>query len=226
MAELPAPDDIAGSTLGSSILEPPGPNQELSGRSREILDILADYDGQAAVLYEGALRVLADGENPARIRLAACALRELLDDFQDGPKGENLKVRVTKLKGAWEVAQRSLEGGPDAGGSGFAVVLDSFFVEFEADYPQRRSQAGATVERLDPSGRSSAPVVQRARGDRWMDFSGYFSRVLHGGARPAEADFRTRVDAFEDFLTDVLRPHTFADFDDLDDVIASGPPDG
>jgi hypothetical protein len=226
MDELPTPDDIAGSTLGSSILKPPGLNQELSGRSREILDILADYDGQAAALYEGALRVLADGENPARIRLAACALRELLDDFQDSPKGDNLKVRVTKLKDAWEVAQRSLEGGPDAGARGFAVALDSFFVEFEADYPQRRSQAGATVGRLDPSGRSAAPAVQRARGDRWMEFSRYFNMVLHGGERPTEADFRMRVAAFEDFLIDVLRPRTFADFDDLDDVIASGPPDG
>jgi hypothetical protein len=59
-----------------------------------------------------------------------------------------------------------------------------------------------------------------------MEFSSYFSGVLHGGMRPTEAEFRARVDAFEGFLLDVLRPRTFADFDDLDDVIEHGPPDG
>lgn len=97
---------------------PQRPLLELSGRSREVLDVLADGEGQAAVLYEGALRVLADGENRARVRLAACALRELLDDFQDAPKGENLKVRVAKLKSAWEVPEKV-----DAGADPFANAL-------------------------------------------------------------------------------------------------------
>jgi hypothetical protein len=199
---------------------------ELSGRSREVLDVLADGEGQAALLYEGALRVLADGDNPARVRLAACGLRELLDDFQDAPKGESLKVRIKNLQKEWKVARRSVDGVPDGAATGFTVVLDDFFVQFDADYPQRRSQASATVDKLDPSGRSAAPVVQGARGDRWMEFSSYFSTVLHGGMRPTEAEFRSRVDAFEGFLLDVFRPRTFADFDDLDDVIERGPPDG
>jgi hypothetical protein len=201
------------------------PLLELSGRARDVLGVLAHSEGQAAALYEGALRVLADRENAARIRLAACALRELLDEFHEAPKGENLKNRVNKLKKEWDVAKRSLGAAPDSGDADFAQILDDFFVDFERDYPQRRSQASDTVGRLDPSGRAAAPVVHRARGEAWMGFSSYFSTVLHGGRRPIETEFRMRLEAFEGFLLDVFRPRTFADFSDLDDLIAGGPPD-
>jgi hypothetical protein len=57
--------------------EDPAPQRrllELSGRARDLLAALTERKGEAGALYEGALRVLADRENPARIRLAACGL--------------------------------------------------------------------------------------------------------------------------------------------------------
>jgi len=197
---------------------------ELSGRSRQLLAALAERQDEAGALYEGALRVLADRGNPARIRLAACGLRELLDEFHEGPKGEKLGERVKQLKKRWQVASRSFGATPDDAETGFAATLDAFFVEFERDYPGRRNQASDTIRRLDPSGRAAPPVVHRARGNEWMEFSGYFSGVLHGG-HPTEEAFLSRLQAFERFLLDWLRPRTFADLSEIDNLIAEGPPD-
>ena len=198
---------------------------ELSGRARDLLAALTERKDEAGALYEGALRALADRENPARIRLAACGLRELLDEFHEGPKGEKLGDRVKQLKKQWEVASRSFGAAPDGDTTGFATTLDDFFVDFEQDYPGRRNQASDTIQRLDPSGRTVPPVVHRARGDEWMDFSGYFSSVLHGGRRPTEKSFLSQIQAFERFLLDWLRPRTFADISEIDSLIAEGPPD-
>jgi hypothetical protein len=209
---------------------------ELSGRARDVVAALTTRDEHAASLYEGALRVLADAQNPARLRLAACGLRELLGELHDAPKPQDLKQRVRKLRDAWDVSKRTLgvapdaqddseaQDDPDSEGSTFTQTLDAFFVAFDEDYPGRRKQAGDTIEKLDPSGRTAPPVVHQARGDVWMEFSGYFSAVLHGGKRPSEDEFRSQVDAFEVFLLDVLRPQTFADIGKIDDLIAEGPP--
>ena len=57
-----------------------------------------------------------------------------------------------------------------------------------------------------------------------MDFSGYFSGVLHSGKATEEA-FMAELNAFERFLLDWLRPETFRDFNEMDKLIARGPPD-
>jgi hypothetical protein len=213
-----------GAPLPGEDPEAERPLLELSGRARDLLAALTERKDEAGALYEGALRVLANRENPARIRLAACGLRELLDEFQDAPKGEKLGNRVKKLKERWEVAGRTYGAAPASHESGFTETLDEFFLEFERDYPARRSQASDTIGRLDPSGRTAPPVVHRARGTEWMDFSGYFSGVLHGGKRPTEEAFVSQLETFERFLLDWLRPRTFTDLGDIDSLIAEGPP--
>lgn len=209
--------------------EPASPPLELSGRSRELLDILVDFEGAAAVLYEGALRVVADGANPVRIRLAAHALRELMDDLEREAgftrKGPTLKERVRKLHEEWKVAEHSFEVSPDGSGSGFAQTLDAFFAGYEADYPERRDQAGATIGKLDPAGREAPPTVREARASAWMRFRGYFNNVAHGSAG-SDAEFRNRLQSFESFLLDWFEPRTFADFEAIDELLKQGPPDG
>jgi len=196
---------------------------ELTDRQREVCDALAREGDQAVALYVGALRVLADSENPTRIRLAACGLREVLDDFQDAPKGDNLKVKVRQLAESWTVTRQSQQS---EGSSGFDETLTRFFAEFEDDFPQRRELAGKTIIKLDRSGRTPSPVVHRARGQAWMDLSSYFSNVLHGKIRPADEEFSAKREALEDFLLDLFQPPTFTNYDQLDELISEGPPDG
>ena len=191
----------------------------LTDRQRDVLDAFAREGDQAAALYHGALRVLDDADNPVRMRLAACGLREVLDAFQDAPRPKDLKVRVKELKGSWEIAQRS------GSSKAFEDELPGFFTAFEEDYPQRREQASKIIDGLDPSGQTAPPAVSQARGKRWMDLSGYFSNVLHGNIRPVDEEFSAKREAFEQFFLDLFRPSTFVDFAQLDALITGGAPD-
>ncbi len=203
---------------------PEFPLLELNGQARDLLAALTEQNDECGVLYTGALRVLADHQNPARIRLAACGLRELLDEFHEAPKGEKLGERVKKLKERWEVGSRSSGAAPGGMEDVFGQALNEFFAEYERDFPGRRQQASETIRRLDPSGRTPPPAVHRARGQAWMGFSGYFSGVLHGG-KPTEEAFMSELKAFERFLLGWLRPETFKDYSELDQLLAEGPPD-
>ncbi|HEX4114905.1 MAG TPA: hypothetical protein VHY18_03425 [Solirubrobacteraceae bacterium] len=196
----------------------------LSGRARDVLAVLAREDEEARALYESALRVLDDRENPRRVRLAACGLRELLDAFHEEKKGGSLGDRVKRLSDEWDEAKRSPGIAEGTFGSGFVQSLESFFVEYKKDYPGRKRQASDTIERRDPAQRTPQPAVRDARGRDWMTLSGYFSNVLHGKIRPTEAEFRAQLEALESFLLDWLRPMTFDDLSDMDDLIAEGPP--
>lgn len=198
--------------------QPPSPF-ELSGRQREVLDALAREGDQAGVLYLGALRVLADPENPTRLRLAAYSLRELLNDLHHGPKGDDLPVRVRRLRGEWQITRQSED-------SGFAETLTRFFAEFEQNYPQRRELVSKTIERLDPSGRKPSPAVSHARGDAWMALAKFCNKILHGNRQTTDDEFYGELTALEDFLLGLIRPNTFADFDQLDALMLEGPPDG
>jgi hypothetical protein len=198
--------------------KPPSPF-ELSGRQREVLDVLAREGDQAGVLYLGALRVLTDLENPTRLRLAAYSLRELLNDLHHGPKRDDLPVRVRRLRRGWQITRQSED-------SGFDETLTRFFAEFEQNYPQRRELVSKTIERLDPSGRKPSPAVSRARGDAWMALTKFCNKILHGNRATTDDEFYGELTALEDFLLGLIRPTTFADFDQLDDLMLEGPPDG
>jgi hypothetical protein len=111
----------------------------MTGRARDLVAALTERKDEAGALYEGALRVLADRENPARIRLTACGLR-LLDEFQDAPKGEKLGNRVRRLKARWGVAGRSCgEHHAAQGSDGLPGVLGSQARESSVDDAVRLS---------------------------------------------------------------------------------------
>jgi hypothetical protein len=55
---------------------------ELSGRSREVLDVLARQKGRPHCFYEGAQRALTDRANPVGAEMAAYALRELIQELE------------------------------------------------------------------------------------------------------------------------------------------------
>jgi hypothetical protein len=58
-----------------------------------------------------------------------------------------------------------------------------------------------------------------------MGYREYFNRVAHGGTA-TDTEFQTRFERFETFLLDWLRPRTFADLDEIDELLLKGPPDG
>jgi len=202
----------------------------LSGRARDLLRILDDK-GAAASLYIGALRVLADGANPAGVRQAAYALRELIDELEKAAglelKGRQLGERVRQLCDEWRRTPRMADGAISSGAPGIATSLDEFFDWYEAELPTRRGRAHMTLRGLDPAQRDPPPVVRDARAKSLMRFRDDFNNILHGHYSPSAAEFRTQhIDSFETFLLDWFRPRTFADFDAIDKLLEDGPPSG
>jgi hypothetical protein len=200
----------------------------LNERSRELLEILGDrFKGDAQVLYEGGIRILADTSNPARLPLAASAVREIMDDLEReagfAHPPPDWKERIAKLEMAWQVAERSLDAG-EGDGDGFAKTLEEFFTAFNR-VPTRRSLADRAICAFDPAASMPPPAVRDARADTWSKLRRYFNRTLHREIRPTDAEFRRAFEAFETFLVDWLRPPTSADLDAIDDVLRKGPPD-
>src|SRR3954471_23438204 len=111
-------------------------SERLTARSPELLGILAErFEGEGLGLYPGALRIAFDNANPARLPLAASALREAMDDLErEGGfthRVPDWRQRIAKLEKAWKVAQRS--GGIES----FAETLWEFFGDAN-DFPSRR----------------------------------------------------------------------------------------
>lgn len=200
---------------------------EISARSRELLEVLRDrFKGDAHLLYESAMRVLVDKSNPARLPLAAAAVREIMDDLEReagfAHRMPDWKERIAKLEKAWQVAGTSLDV---ADGGGFVKTLEEFFEEFHR-VPSRRTLADSTICAFDPATRLPPPAVRDARADAWGKFRRYFNGVLHREAHPTDVDFHREFESFEAFLFDWLRPPTSADLDALDELLSRGPPDG
>jgi hypothetical protein len=198
-------------------------SEQLTARSPELLGILAErFEGEVFGLYSGALRIAFDDANPARLPLAASALREAMDDLErEGGFAHRVPdwlQRIAKLEKAWKVVQRS------GGIEGFAATLDEFFVE-AGNFPSRRSLAEGTLGRFDPTGRDAPPAVREARAAQWMEFREFFNKVLHRRIKVTDSEFRRQFEAFEAFLLDWLRPPVTADQAVLDELLAMGPPD-
>lgn len=197
--------------------------ERLTARSPELLGILAErFEGDALGLYTGALRIAFDDANPARLPLAASALREAMDDLErEGGFAHRIpdwRQRIAKLEEAWKGAHDS------DGIEMFAATLDKFFAECNS-FPSRRSLAEGTLGRFDPTGRDAPPDVREARAAQWVEFREFFNKVLHRKIRVTDGEFRRQFEAFERFLLDWLRPPVTADQAALDELLRMGPPD-
>lgn len=200
-----------------------------SSRSQEILATLTQQKGRAAQFYEGALRALADRANPVRVEMAAYALRELIEEIErqtggiaSGPKLGDL---LESLRGAWSLAvRRPTDRGlvDDCDPAIFAV--DRFLEDADAGHRRRRDRAQQALGGLDPVRRPNPPDTEVARIEELIRFRGRFNGVLHAPQATDPDSFAALVDGFETFLLAILRPRTFDDFTDIDDLLKEGPP--
>lgn len=202
----------------------------VSGQLLKKLDELtqqARLTEHAAPLYRGALLVWEQASNPVRPFLAAAASRELMDELERSAgidhNPPNWRQRVEELEEAWDLARRSLDAGADWNSSAFPEILEEFFATSRSE-PKRRELAERTLRALDPSGRSGDAQVRAAQAASWMKFRRYLNDVVHANTRPEDGLFREELQRLELFILDWLRPHTFEDFDQLDEALAQGPP--
>jgi hypothetical protein len=216
-----APDDLHP--------PPESPRESFSPTPRQesLREALAAQSAEAARLYIGGLRVLADEDNPCSVRLASTAMRELIDelavaggvvDLRGGSvknRINNLRDRVNGVSALLRVPRPSAEHVASLLGH-----LDDFFRREEQINPSRKKKARLVVAAISV-GADSPDLVAGPQAERLLELSGAFGAMLHGGSR---ARFGRVLAEFESLLLDLLTPETFVDYATIDELISKGPP--
>ena len=219
------PPELAGSPDAVNLRLP-----ELSGRSREVLDVLARQRGRRADrFYEGALRALADRANPVRAEMAAYALRELIQELERAAgapkKGPGLGVLLSAFRPKWEAAERRPSDRGLVDNCDPAVfAVDRFLDDAKKGHLSRRDRAQETLSGLDPVQRVGPPDTEKGRIEALLEIRDEFDRVLHGEHLTDAEAFSSLVERFETFLLAWFQPRTFEDFSEIDELLEEGPP--
>lgn len=201
---------------------------ELSARQSAVYSALSRLDSQLGSMFISVYYVLASG-NPERVPLAAHSVRELMEKLPqriDVPveNKTNLKEAVNNLKQHWKTVADN-ERNPAASNGHvrkFHRKAGEFFEWFTLNYPARRAERRAAIRCLDVSGRPMPEPIAKVREDLWGEYHGYFQGVAHHNSACSEDDFFAQLSVLEEFLMDLLCPHTFDDFTALDAIIEEG----
>jgi hypothetical protein len=183
-------------------------------------------------MYMGCLAVLRDEANPDALHLAAHAARELMRyvpqvlDLPWKAHNEGLGKKVEALYGQWLSAikkskcrQGSVWDGPlDASLKKLLSTLDELFQWKETHMPRRRVEAMKVLTMLEAS-LELPQHLQEANADAWEALAGYFNGLAHHGSTASRPDFERRLFELEEFLLSRLRPRTFEDFGEIDELL-------
>lgn len=207
--------------------ESPRESFSLTPRQESLREALAAQSAEAARLYLGGLRVLADEDNPCSLRLASTAMRELIDelavargvvDLRSGSvknRINNLRERVKGLGALLRVSNPSAQHVAK-----LLDHLDAFFHREDQINPSRKQKARLVVAAISV-GADSPDLVAGPQADRLLELSGAFGAMLHGSSR---SQFEQVLADFESLMLDLLTPETFEDYATIDELISKGPP--
>jgi hypothetical protein len=202
---------------------------QLTPRQESLREALAARSAEAASLYVGGLRVLADQRNPCSLRLASTAMRELFGELASACgvinlRGGSTKSRINNLRDRVNRASTSLrlDQPPAPNVARLLDLLDEFFQVEDEINPSRKAKAGLVVAAISVATDSPALVVV-PQAERLLELSDRFGAMLHGGSRD---EFAYVLADFENLLLDLLTPQTFDDYAMIDELVAEGPPDG
>src|SRR5208283_3153509 len=100
--------------------------------------------------------------------------------------------------------------------------LEEFFEWFKTHHPRRKAEIDEILYKLEGSELRSPQVLRKQNVDYWDEMRNYFQSIAHHGKETTMEDFENRLAALEKFLLDRLSPQTFADFDEIDQIIREG----
>lgn len=203
----------------------------LSARQERVRGALLSRQETLADLYVGGLRVVGDGSNPAAVRLAAAAMRELLDDLSlfagvAQSRGSSAAARLQTLRDRLDKPRRKVDVPEPAAGdiAALVAVIDAFFREHDQHKGRRRRNAQQVIFGLGAAGPTASSDAVQPQVAQWMGFVSALNEILHG-KRIAHDDFKQLLTDFDEFLVSLLVPETFDDFAEMDRLIEKGPPD-
>lgn len=209
----------------------------LSGHQRDLWEALQEVDEGLGSMYHGALITLSGPLNPERLSQAAHSLRELLDNLprycdvpDDIEPHSQLKNKVIGLQGVWRKFTNAWsspgtnrwEGEIDGSLGRFLRACERFFVWFADSFLLHRERVVSVLRSFDPGGMPMPATLEDQVFDEWKRLRDFFLDVLHHRVTPNEVELKNRLADLEAFLLERLRPRTFADFEDLDQIIEEG----
>ncbi len=211
---------------------------QMTGRQQLVYRSLTEKSDALGLLYECALRVLADESNPGRLFLAAHSIREMTGDL---PKVLALPIladqgrlgdQMNALEPVWNGVFNSRchndgewTGEIDGPLHKLLKALHKFFQWWKESRPKRRDVARGFFRQTDPSGLPLPEALERKRVESWLALHDYFVGVAHRQSKTTNADFQDRLDELEQVLLDTLYRQPSADLSAIDAILGEETPD-
>lgn len=171
---------------------------------------------------------LSDPANPVALRMAAFAMRELLDELAKarnvrGVRGPTAADRINTLKRRVRGLAGPLQGNKPSLPQlkKLLQVLDEFFVKEEQLNPKRDNRYRMVVAALTVGGADAQPLVIKPQAEVLSELSDAFGSITHGSD---PAPLPEHIAGLESLLLTLLTPPTFEDFAFIDELLAQGPP--
>lgn len=186
-------------------------------------------------IYLGALATFADRANPESLTQAASSLRNLmtkLPEYFDVPQKERSRGvhdMLGSTADAWEKMLRNSscrkgdgtwQGSIDGSLRRVLGRLGSFFEWYQSHRLNRKQEASAALREMDSADLDVPGPLHQLQVQTWDSLAGYFTRVLHHDPGATRSDFAAHLASLERMILDKLAPSTFANFDEIDSLIA------
>lgn len=207
---------------------------EIEHHQNALLQELCKRDNLLGDIYLGALRVLADAENPTRFNLVGHNFREILDKL---PKllgiaisKVSMKSKVIELRDVWEnyLAQSVVPDRSNKWGDTIELPLlryleksETFFTWIDENRSKRKVEVERAIDEFEHSSLGMPNPIKALRIKEWLLYYDYFVKAAHHGTVEPD-EFRANQFSFEQYLLDRLSPRTFKDIKEIDELIKQG----
>lgn len=205
----------------------------LNSQQQTLFNALLEKDVSLAHIYLGAIRVLGDDGNPDRVALASHNIRELINllprylgiDIKD--RQARLRDKVANLRDQWlKVGTHSKchvednwQGEIDKPLQSLLKDLERFFVWYDDHFPRRKAVVGHLLKKLDPAPIPLPEPIADLHVQEWEKYHNFFVALAHHDKTTTDDELISWISSLERFLLDMLRPRTFEEIDEIDQII-------
>jgi hypothetical protein len=207
----------------------------LSDKKWSLVDALYRRSERLAQMYVGALIAWEDSRNPERFVLVAHELNELMEkipwivDVPTPAHSEHMGNKVAEIERRYGVAIASSSVKPPTWNGTvdppISDLLDAVrdFLEWKKTHRLRRGQEiVSTFRALDGPVANFPSDLEDQAVRLWSNIKDFFESVKHHRKTPEGTQMEDALQRLETFLLRKLNPPTFADFDNIDAIIAAG----
>jgi hypothetical protein len=206
----------------------------LSPKQLDLLNALNTLDQALSEMYLGGLSVLSNEHNYDRFAQCAHSFREIMEKLPEKiilSKRESkfsLNQQVQMIEKEYASLQKNTsaysssfewDGAIDDHLRKFLNMLDNFFERFRTQNPNRREKFKVLINSMEGNSRELPPPIALKNIAHWEELNDFFQKVCHHRRTTNDIECRKRIEALEIFLLDRLKPKTFEDFAEIDEIL-------